>query len=76
MYRKDVGTEVYINNVLKGTDYSGETKTNTAERSGHIVLGRYYADSTGNLHGKLTVDFLTIWDRPLSEEERNVLHQN
>ena len=40
--------------------------------NGHIVIGRTFAEtSTPALYnyGPVTVDHLTIWDRPLSEEE-------
>ena len=74
IYRKDVGAELYIDNTLKAQDNVAETKTITTHRTGHVVLGRYVDDSV--VHGKLTVDWLTIWDRPLTVEERNLVHQS
>ena len=66
--------EIYINNVLKST-LSQHGEVTTGYQDGCIVLGRYKTNSDGKL-GKLTVDWLTIWDRPLTEEERNLVHQN
>ena len=44
VYRKDVGAELYIDNVLKATDYVGANHAVITEISGHIVLGRINAE--------------------------------
>ena len=77
VYTTGVSVQVYIDNMVVVQKNESESKSLTSLRSGHIVLGRYY-ENTGSpiFYGKLTVDWLTIWDRPLTEEERNLVHQN
>ena len=69
-----IGTELYIDNVRKTNEIPGAPDQSVStENGGHIVLGKY-ADGYG-VYGKLTVDWLTIWDRPLTEDERNLVNQ-
>ena len=70
------GAEFYIDNVLTTEEITPGSDTVTTEGSGHILLGRYHAESTEYKYGRVTVDWMTIWDRPLTVEERNLVHQN
>ena len=78
VYTTGVSMQVYINNVVVAQKNVSVSRPLTAFRSGHILIGRQYAnDDVGashQSHGELTVDWLTIWDRPLMEEERNLVH--
>ena len=47
IYRKNLGTELYINHVLKPEEYVDTHSSVTNKRNGHIVLGKY-ADGVGN----------------------------
>ena len=76
VYTTGVGVQVYIDNTMFVQKNNPTSNTLTTLRSGHIVIGRYYIDSGTSFFGKLTADWLTIWDRPLTEEERNLVHQN
>ena len=73
VYTTGVGVQVYIDNVVKVQGNTPTSSNVTIVRSGHIVIGRHYVD-TDSFVAKVTVDWLTIWDRPLTEEERNLLH--
>ena len=77
VYTTGVSVQVYIDNDVVVQKNESVARSLTAFRSGHILIGRQYAndDATSQSHGELTVDWLTIWDQPLSEEERNLVHQ-
>ena len=49
----------------------------TMKRMATIVLGRFYVDDhdNGDKYGRATIDYLIFWNKPLSENERNLLHQ-
>ena len=69
----NTGAEVYIDNVLRADDTVADSTSNQSpERSGHIELGRFHDQVL--VWGKVTVDWLTIWDRVLTQEERDLLH--
>ena len=70
------GAEFYIDNLLTTEEITPGSDAVTTEGRGRILLGRYHAESSEYKYGQLTVDWLTIWDRPLTEEERNLVHQN
>ena len=72
------GIQVYVDNDLKAETYGSSflnSSNPTTLTSGHIVLGRRLVND-GSHYGRLSVDWLTIWDRPLTEEERSLVHQN
>ena len=66
VYTTGVGVQVYINNTVVVQQNTSTSSSQTTARSGHIVIGRDYVDDTSTLpfYGKLTVDWLTIWDQP------------
>ena len=66
---------MYIDSVQKGQKRITDPASITTQRSGHIMLGKSKL-ATGFRYGKVTVDWLTIWDRPLTDDERNIVHQN
>ena len=70
--------ELHIENVLKLSDYEPITVDTGTHVHGHIVLGRHYMDEpeAGQKYGRAETDYLTFWDKPLSQEERDLLHQN
>ena len=72
IFKANVGVEIYIDNVLKSGDTLLGSANITPDLSGHIVIGRY--GPTATYFGIVTVDWLTIWDRVLTEEERNLAH--
>ena len=76
-YKTDIGVQLCVDNVLLGEHNGSAAIPVTSLRSGHIVLGRFYAntDRFAPKKRRLTVDHLTIWDRPLTDEERNAVHQ-
>ena len=57
-----------------GHDHDAENGTWEAAGS-NIVLGRHIADDHDNAlkYGDFTIDYLTIWDKPLDDNERNLL---
>ena len=68
--------ELHIDNVpsvtlnITNTNYDVSTIT-----TGHIVLGRYLASGSGDyLQASFICDYFTIWDRPLTTEERILVH--
>ena len=65
-----------MDNVLEGQTDQATSGAPEAERNGHIVLGRFFTNSSVSYPGRLTVDWMTIWDRPLTEEERDLVHLN
>ena len=66
---------LYINNVKKDIYRFPATNVQlSTATTGHILLGRYFAQGSGNHNGQLTCDSLTIWDRVLSTEERMLVH--
>ena len=68
VYTTGAGMQVYTDNVVKVQKHTPTSSNPTATRSGHIMIGRRYVDtSTSTFYGKVTVDWLTIWDRPLTE---------
>ena len=76
MYGGQEDPELYIDNVNTPESPIVRTATMGSTRSGHIVLGRHLAHGSGFTNGALTCDSLTIWDRRLSGEEREMLHGN
>lgn len=76
IYTVGVGVEMYIDNALVSgnTDNAGYPG---GQQNGHIVLGRHYVDAhdIDRRYGKATIDSISIWDKPLSAEERNLVHQ-
>ena len=68
---------MYIDNVLKASETQADTVTQSTITPANLVLGRFFADNEegGTKYGVFTIDYLTIWDRPLSATERNLLHQ-
>ena len=68
------GVDLYLDSNLVGQDHAAKNGTWGAAGS-NIVLGRYFADDhdSGYKYGDLTIDYLTIWDEPLGEAERNLL---
>ena len=58
--------------------YDVTKNDSTALTSGRIVLGQHFANMDHNSfsNGALLCDWLAIWDRPLTEKERNVFQQN
>ena len=76
VYTTGVDVKVYIDSIMVAQNDGRNTST-TSIRSGHIVIGRHFVYGEGSFpNGRLTVDWTTIWDRPLTEEERNLVHQN
>ena len=63
---------MYLDNVLKGDDHVGIDITTGGAGEGNIILGRYFADNhdSGLKYGDFKIDYLTVWDKPLSEVER------
>ena len=78
IYTVGTGAELYIDNVLKASVYEAQPRTNNSPADGRIVLGRYVVDRVRNVdnYGRAETDYLTIWDKPLSRDERDLLHQN
>ena len=74
----DTGVELYIENVLKASAYEPASVNTGSHVDGGIVLGRHYVDEpeAGQKYGRAETDHLTFWDKPLSQEERDLLHQN
>ena len=72
IYKVNRGLELYIDNVLNGEVTDAQDSPSTTERSGHIVIGRYFDES--NIYGIVAVDWLTIWERALTKEERDLAH--
>ena len=73
-YHADTSVQIYIDNTMVGEDTVAETAQDvTTFRSGHIVIGKYLVNNDDNF-GQLTVDWLTIWDRVLTQQERNLAH--
>ena len=75
MYTVGVDVQFYLDNVMVAQE-GGRSTSTTSIRSGHIFIGRHFVYGDGFFNGKLTVDWLSIWDRPLTEEERNLVHLN
>ena len=75
VYTTGIGVQVYIDNTMFTEDNEPASNALTTLRSGHILIGRYWINSD-SVYGKLTADWLTLWDRPLTEEERNLVHEN
>ena len=74
VYTADSGVDLYLDNILKGDDH--EAQDGTWEVAGSIIaVGRYFADDHDRAlkYGDFTIDYLTIWDWPLDEAERNLL---
>ena len=65
---------MYFDNVLKANDYEAADEARDTAGS-NIVLGRLRVDNheSGKRYGDFTIDYFTIWDKPLSEAERNLL---
>ena len=63
---------IYIDNVLKSGDTDTVAVNSGSELYGHIDLGRAVPDAT--IYGIVTIDWLTIWDRVLTVDERNLVH--
>ena len=78
IYIVDKGVEIYIENVLKASDYEPGSENTGTHVDGRIVLGRHYVDApeAGQKYGRAEIDYLTIWDKPLSQQKRDLLHQN
>ena len=76
IFGRESGLELYVDNVDREDSKSTESTTTTTTRSGHIFLGRYLAFGNGGANGALTCDYLMVWDRRLSVEERAMLHRN
>ena len=74
VYTVNRGVDLYVDNTLVGDDHNG-TNASKEVAGSIIVLGRYYADDhdSGHKYGDFTIDYLTIWDKPLGEAERNLL---
>ena len=66
-----------MDNAVIAEDDESQPAAGSSETNGKIMIGRLLTE-TNNLqsYGKVTVDHLTIWDRPLSAEERNLIHQD
>ena len=79
IFKANDGIQIFVDNVLQeGQEPIFDVNRSTALTSGHIVLGRYLAnvDNVSFESGELSCDWLTIWDRPLTDEERNLVYQN
>ena len=77
VYTTGVAVQVYMDNTMVVQESDPDSLDVTSVRNGHIVLGRYRVNSASpGFYGKLTVDWLTIWDRPLTQEERNLVYQD
>ena len=69
---------MYIDNVLKASDYEAQVMFTNVPADGRIVLGRYFVDQAVDPknYGRAETDYLTFWDKPLSHKELDLLHQN
>ena len=80
VYTTNDAVRVYVDNAVIAEHDEPQPAGGPALTNGKIVIGRLFTtsvdDSRFDGYGKLTVDHLTIWDRPLSEEERNLIHQD
>ena len=78
VYTTNVTLVVYIDGVEVGSDAgNGLIFSDRPLRGGRVVIGRLYAhasDDSDQSYAYVAVDWLTIWDRPLTEEERNLVH--
>ena len=72
IYNFDNSTALYVDGVLQGVDTQPLMLGYAIVRSEKIFLGKGTGDD--NSYGKLTVDWLTIWDRALTEDERHLVH--
>ena len=74
MYTVNSGADLYIDNVLEADDHEAENVTQIPSGS-NLVLGRLRVDDhdQGRRYCHVTVDYFTIWDKPLNETERNLL---
>ena len=57
---------------------TGGSETAPTGLDGRIVLGRHLVnmDHSAFKNGAIAVDWLTIWDRLLTDEERELVHRN
>ena len=62
-----------MDNSLKLQDLNSAQAAVPTSTSGHVIIGQYF-NNKNDTGGRVTVDWLTFWDRPLSEAERNLLH--
>ena len=74
VYTVNRSVDLYLDNNLVGEDHIAVNETSEIKGS-IITLGCYFADDhdSGHKYGDFTIDYLTIWDEPLGEAERNLL---
>ena len=77
-YKKNTSVEIYMNNDLQAESMTPDVGDVVNTIDGRIVIGRHFVNKhIYNFHnGALTIDWLTIWDRILSEKERDLVHEN
>ena len=77
VYTTNAAVRVYMDNAVIAEDDESQPAAGSSQTNGKIMIGRLLTDTTDlQSYGQLSVDHLTIWDRPLSEEERNLVHQD
>ena len=75
VYTVNSGADLYINSQLKASSHQPQNIETSTLRSGHIVLGVTHSNNVnvGQNYGKITIDYLTIWEKPLSQNEISML---
>ena len=70
--------QLYVNNDLKEDTTTVAPEGARTGLDGRIVLGRHLVNTAHPAYknGAIAVDWLTIWDRLLTEEERVLVHRN
>lgn len=68
---------MYIDNAFISGVYEWLEQSTVDNQNGHMVLGRLYGNThdAARKYGRATIDYLTIWDEPLSAEERDLVYQ-
>ena len=76
VYTVNSGAALSINNgEYQVSDHVADDVETSEMRNGHIVLGLIFTNELGvaQNYGKMTIDYLTIWDEPLTEADLDML---
>ena len=75
VYKVNDGVDFYMDNTLKASQHTPNAVTTTSKRNGQILLGQNANNIPGTnaRAGKITADFITFWNRPIIDNERNLL---